>query len=112
MYERILELCASRKTNPSRLEKALGFANGSLRKSDPQKIQAWRVKAIADYFDVSMEYVLTGDAKANMTKRILEYAKRLSALPREYQDKIIDQLDYQEFAYNKEIEKKETSLRA
>lgn len=59
MVERIKELCKSHKTNFSKLEQELGFANGSLVKSDG-KIQSQRLKAIADYFHVSMEYLLTG----------------------------------------------------
>lgn len=38
----------------------LGYANGSIAKSS-EKIQAYRLKAIADYFGVSMEYILTGE---------------------------------------------------
>lgn len=60
MLERIKELCREHGTNLSQLEKALGFANGSLAKSD-EKIQSWRLKAIADYFGVTIEYLLTGE---------------------------------------------------
>jgi transcriptional regulator with XRE-family HTH domain len=60
MLERIRELCKQKGISISALEKALGFANGSIAKSD-EKIQSVRIKAIADYFGVSMEYILTGD---------------------------------------------------
>ena len=43
------------------LEKELGFANGSIAKTD-EKTQSGRIKAIADYFGVSMEYILTGES--------------------------------------------------
>lgn len=59
MIERIRKLCKENGTNFSALEKELGFANASLRKADG-KIQAIRLKMIADYFGVSMEYLLTG----------------------------------------------------
>lgn len=59
MIERITELCKKKNTNFSRLEKELGFANASLKKADG-KMQACRLKALADYFNVSMEYLLTG----------------------------------------------------
>ena len=59
MIERIRLLCKQRGTSFSKLEQTLGFANGSIAKSD-EKIQSCRLKAIADYFDVSMEYLLTG----------------------------------------------------
>ncbi len=59
MVERIRKLCEEKYTTFGALEKKLGFANGSLRKTD-EKIQAVRLKTLADYFGVSMEYILTG----------------------------------------------------
>lgn len=60
MVDRIRDLCRRHNMSLKALEKELGFANGSIAKSD-EKIQSVRVKAIADYFGVSMEYILTGD---------------------------------------------------
>ena len=57
MVDRLETLCKQHKTNFSKLEKTLGFANGSLKKSDPAKIGADRVRKLADYFGVSMEYI-------------------------------------------------------
>lgn len=59
MVDRIRGLCERKGTNLAALEKTLGFANGSLAKSDC-KIQSIRLKSIANYFGVSMEYLLTG----------------------------------------------------
>lgn len=67
MVDRLETLCKQRKTNFSKLEKTLGFANGSLKKSDPAKIGADRVKKLADYFGVSMEYIMTGETPAAPT---------------------------------------------
>ena len=77
MVDRLEALCIQRKTNFSKLEKNLGFANGSLKKSDPAKIGADRVKKLADYFGVSMEYIMTGETPAaivlsDVEKRIIE----------------------------------------
>lgn len=60
MVDRIKSLCVAHKTNFSNLEKELGFANGSLAKSKEDKISADRVRKIAEYFNVSMEYILIG----------------------------------------------------
>lgn len=57
MVEKIRELCAKNGISLASLEKILGFANGSLAKSD-DKIQSIRLKAIADYFGVTMEYFM------------------------------------------------------
>lgn len=60
MVDRIRALCAAHGTNLFQLEKTLGFANGSLAKSD-EKIQSWRLKAIADYFHVTVDYLISGE---------------------------------------------------
>lgn len=60
MVDRIRDLCEKNGTNFKKLEQALGFANGSIAKSKEEKIQAVRVHAMAQYFGVSMEYILTG----------------------------------------------------
>jgi len=62
MVDRIRMLCKKHGMSLASLEKELGFANGSLAKSD-EKIQSVRIKAIADYFGVSIEYLLTGKAE-------------------------------------------------
>lgn len=63
MVERIRKLCEEKYTTFGALEKKLGFANGSLRKTD-EKIQAVRLKTLADYFGVSMEYILIINKKS------------------------------------------------
>lgn len=59
MVDRIRKLCKMHGMTLASLEKELGFANGSIVKTD-EKTQSGRIKAIADYFGVSMEYILTG----------------------------------------------------
>lgn len=83
MVDRLESLCKQHKTNFSKLEKTLGFANGSLKKSDPAKIGADRVKKLADYFGVSMEYIMTGEMPAafvlsDIEKQIIEAYRRMS----------------------------------
>lgn len=66
MLERIKALCAEHGTNLFQLEKALGFANGSIAKTD-EKTQSGRLKAIADYFGVTVDYLLTGETPTYYT---------------------------------------------
>jgi len=61
MVNRIRKLCKMHGLTLASLEKELGFANGSIVKTD-EKTQSGRIKAIADYFGVSMEYILTGES--------------------------------------------------
>ena len=76
MIERIRELCAKNGTNLANLEKALGFANGSLAKSDG-KMQSARLKAVADYFGVTMEYILQGEKSYYLNPEISKKAQEL-----------------------------------
>ena len=55
----IRNLCKQKGISISALEKELGFGNGSLGKA--KKIPAERIRAIARYFNVSMEYLMTGE---------------------------------------------------
>lgn len=59
--ETIKLLCAKNGTNISNLEKELGYGNGSLSKA--KKIPSDRILDIAKYFNVSMEYIMTGVKK-------------------------------------------------
>lgn len=62
MVKRIKALCEERGTNFAALEKRLGMGNATLKKAN-EKMQAVRLKSLADYFGVSMEYLLTGSDK-------------------------------------------------
>ena len=75
MIERIMELCALRGIKVAQLEKTLGFANGSLKKT-AETTACGRVKAIADFFGVSMEYLLTGEENRRETSDIMSPLER------------------------------------
>jgi len=74
MLERIKELCVQSHTNFSQLEKQLGFVNGSLAKTKADKIQAMRVYQLAEFFNVTMEYLLTGE---NQSKALTDFEYRI-----------------------------------
>ena len=63
MVERIKALCKKNGISIAALEKQLGFANGSIVKTD-EKTQSGRIQAIANYFHVSMEYLMTGEEES------------------------------------------------
>lgn len=78
MVQRIRDLCATREIKIANLEKILGFANGSIAKSD-KKIQACRLLAIAKYFNVTMEYLM-GESEQEITEEelaLLDYWRKL-----------------------------------
>lgn len=82
MVDRIRELCVKNQTSFKNLEKQLGFANGSIAKLSTvgDKIQAGRLKAIADYFNVSMEYLLSGENSIEIPDVAIEASKKISEI--------------------------------
>ena len=52
-------LCAKRNKSVTEVEKVLGYSNGSLTKNN--YLRSDRLQAIADYFGVTMEYLMTGE---------------------------------------------------
>lgn len=65
MYEIFLELCRRKGVSPSRVAKDIGAAASTFsdwkRGSTPRPN---RIKDIADYFGVSVEYLMTGKEKS------------------------------------------------
>ena len=55
----IRALCAKNNTSIKALEKELGFSNGSLAKASTIKDD--RLQKIAEYFNVSVDYLMTGE---------------------------------------------------
>lgn len=58
----IRDLCADRKKSMTELEKELNFGNGSLTKNNYMRSD--RLKIVADYFGVTMDYLMTGQEPA------------------------------------------------
>ena len=58
--ERVKAICKKRKIAISRLEKDLGFSNGYIGQLRKGVFPDDRLKMIADYFGVSVNYLMTG----------------------------------------------------
>ena len=63
VLQRIKALCDEKKITIARLEKILNFSNSSLRETEthPLAIRSDRLLQIANYFNVSTDYLLTGE---------------------------------------------------
>lgn len=62
VYTRIIELCEKRKVTLKAVETACGLSNGSIGKlRNGGKMSAERLHLIAEYFNVTVEYLLTGE---------------------------------------------------
>jgi transcriptional regulator with XRE-family HTH domain len=64
MVERIRELCRRDGINLKRLEEAVGIGNGIIARWSKSVPSADKLAAVAEYFGVSMEYLLTGKETA------------------------------------------------
>lgn len=58
LFEKIKMICEERGISIYKLEKDLGFSGSSICKWKYSKPSADKIKAIADYFGVSIEYFL------------------------------------------------------
>ena len=63
MYERIENMRKSVGISQGKLEKELGFSNGSISKWKNSTPTPDRLQKLADYFDVSVDYLITGEKK-------------------------------------------------
>ena len=59
-YDTIKMLCTKKGVTITGTEKELGFSRGSLCKVDTSKPSMEKVQKLADYFDVSVDYLMTG----------------------------------------------------
>ena len=62
--ERVRAICKEKKIPISRLETDLGYGNGTFNPKKSENISSDRVYPIAQYLDVSVEYLLTGEEKS------------------------------------------------
>ena len=63
LYERIETLRKSKSISQGKLEKELGFSNGSISKWKNSTPTPERLQKLADYFGVTVEYLMTGEEK-------------------------------------------------
>lgn len=60
-YDRIKMLCKKKGVTITGTEKELGFARGSLCKVDTNKPSMEKVQKLATFFNVSVDYLMTGE---------------------------------------------------
>ena len=71
-YERLESLRKSKGISQGSLEKELGFSNGSVSKWKHSMPTHERLKKLADYFQVSVDYLATGETAPNSNKYLLD----------------------------------------
>ena len=58
LLSRVRELLSRKKMTIAKLERALNFSQGSIGKWDKQSPSSERLQKVADYFQVSTDYLL------------------------------------------------------
>lgn len=89
-YENIYKICKEKKTTPTTVLKALGYSSGNVSKwksgSIPNIDMAYH---IANYLDVSLDYLITGSEKKDTCNPIAidpEWVEIISHIPVDKQD--------------------------
>lgn len=60
-YEKIKELCKRKGVTIAQCERDCGFSKGSLCKIEKSKPNSKRLKALSDYFNVSVDFIMNGE---------------------------------------------------
>lgn len=108
MYSIFEELCNKNGVTPYKVGKETKIATSTLSdwKSGKSTPKQDKLKKIAAYFNVSIDYLMTGKeveftvemaeidlALSNMSKQLKEYALKLAELPKEKQENIMSLID-------------------
>lgn len=80
LIDRIRTLCVERKTNITQLERACGLANATIRRWETTSPNTESLSKVADYFGVSVDYLLGRDAYS-VSEVAQQYAKQFDELP-------------------------------
>lgn len=82
LVSRIQLLCKDKATNQSSLERDLGFGKGTISKWDKSSPSSDKLEKVADYFHVSVDYLLGREEKLNALTQEdeLDLAKTMSKI--------------------------------
>lgn len=75
--EIIKQLCKENGTNIKRLEEALGIGNGVIARWKKSTPSSDKLAAVASYFGVTVDYLLSGQEPAGQDPEIDEYLEEL-----------------------------------
>ena len=91
---RIKSLAMQRGIGLATLDATLGFGNGTIGKWDKFNPSVDKVKKVADYFGVSVDYLLTGEQKEPREEnpRVAPFEKLFNELSAEQQMVIVQQM--------------------
>lgn len=70
LRDTIKELCKIRKISVNKLEMDLGFAKGYVSKLDKSTPNSAKLQSIAEYFNVSLDFLMNGKEPDNSTSSL------------------------------------------
>lgn len=91
LVENIQFLCDKHKTNFKNLEKNLDLSNGTISRWNTSKPSYDKVVKVANYFNVSIDFLVTGNEKCisdYLTEEELRFVKSYSQLDQYSKNKI------------------------
>lgn len=93
IVETIRELCKKKGTNFSKLEKENGISNGQVARWDNQNPKVNSISKIADYFNVSIEYLIGKEVltiEKQMTDDMHEVVEKMKGMTKKEQKQVRD----------------------
>lgn len=91
LYLVVRRLCDEKGTNVNQLEKALGFSHRSISRWDKSSPSIESVKKVADYFGVTVDYLLNMDDEEEI-KTLYSSYNALNKENRALVDSLLDRL--------------------
>ncbi|ACL77367.1 helix-turn-helix domain-containing protein [Ruminiclostridium cellulolyticum] len=80
MLKKIKQLCSQNNLTISELEKKLNFGNGTIHKWGNAQPSVSKVKSVADYFNVDVNYLIYEDSYIFANKETMNVAKEYEEL--------------------------------
>ena len=69
LKERIQQLCRNANISMNQLEQELGFGKGYISKLGKSTPNATKIQQIANYFNVTVDYLMTGNEESSEKKK-------------------------------------------
>ncbi|MCI9463401.1 MAG: helix-turn-helix transcriptional regulator [Lachnospiraceae bacterium] len=91
LVENIQSLCDKNNTNFKNLERTLNLSNGTISRWDNSKPSYDKVVKVANYFNVSIDFLITGNEKCindYLTEEELAFVKSYSLLDQYSKNKV------------------------
>lgn len=99
MLEKIKELCRINGTSIGKLEKTLGFGHATIFKWEHSLPRSDKLKDVADYFGVTVDYLLSN---SDISPEAMMMAQKFDNLSKNQQQAVSKVLNSYSFEVNKE----------